>query len=536
MSAMPQIDLQLFGYPEIRVDGRPVSLPLRKALAALVHVAEAQAPVSRDAVATLLWPEAEEATARSRLRRLLHRMHQLLGIAIIASDRLSLGIAPGIELRVDIRAFEQACANGDFAEAALIYRADFLGSFAVEGCPDFDDWAFYRREALRSRFIHAIERLIEAKRIGGEYGEMIVHAQRFVAFDPLSETAHHHLISGYLLVGDGTAAQRHYESYAQLLRKELGVLPGPAIVALMDTPTSVPGAGTVPTSYANSDGVHIAFQVVGSGPPDIVFLPGFVTHVERMWGEPCARAFLTALSSIGRVLIFDRRGVGLSDRIGASPGVEATAKDIGTVMTAVGSRKAILIGSSEGGPGCIHFAATSPERVQGLILCGCLAKGSQASDYPFALTTAQFETWLRQLIGQWGGPAGMEVFAPSLAGNRAAESWWAGLLRSASSPGAVKGVLEAMRDMDVRSLLPRIVAPTLVLHRTGDRAVRIEAGRDLAASIGKARFVELPGNDHWIWVGDQSGVIEEIRRFIREVTQRESPTPKSVGVAHPKHR
>jgi pimeloyl-ACP methyl ester carboxylesterase len=184
-------------------------------------------------------------------------------------------------------------------------------------------------------------------------------------------------------------------------------------------------------------------------------------------------------------------------------------------MTAVGSRKAILIGSSEGGPGCVYFAATSPERVQGLVLCGCLAKGSQASDYPFALTTAQYEIWLRQLIGQWGGPAGMEVFAPSLARNRAAESWWAGLLRSASSPGAVKGVLEAMRDMDVRSLLPRIAVPTLVLHRTGDRAVRIEAGRHLAASIRNARFVELPGNDHWIWVGDQAGVIEEIRKYIQ---------------------
>jgi DNA-binding SARP family transcriptional activator/pimeloyl-ACP methyl ester carboxylesterase len=536
MSPMPQIDFQLFGYPEIHVDGRAVALPLRKALAALVYVAEAQTPVSRDAVATLLWPEADEATARSRLRRLLHRMHQLLGIAIVASDRLMLCIAPGIELRVDTQAFEQACTNGNFAEATRIYRADFLGTFAVEGCPDFDDWAFYRREALRSRFIHAIERLIEAMRLRGEHGEMIVHAQRFVAFDPLSETAHHHLISACRLAGDETAAQRHCESYALLLQKELGVLPGPAILALMNTPTPVAGATTVSTCYANSDGVHIAFQVIGSGPPDMVFLPGFVTHVERMWGEPCARAFLTALSSIGRVMIFDRRGVGLSDRIGATPGVEATAKDIGTVMTAVGSRKAILIGSSEGGPGCIHFAATSPERVQGLILCGCLAKGSQASDYPFALTTAQFETWLRQLIAQWGGPAGMDVFAPSLAGNRAAESWWAGLLRSASSPGAVKGVLEAMRDMDVRSLLPRIVAPTLVLHRTGDRAVRIEAGRDLAASISKARFVELPGNDHWIWVGDQVDVIEEIRTFIRTVAQGAGSAAKSVDLTHPKNR
>ena len=115
---MSQIDLQLFGYPEIRVDGRPVSLPLRKALAALTYVVEARAPVSRDAVATLLWPEADETTARSRLRRLLHRMHQHLGVSIVASDRISLCAAPGIELRVDTERFEQACQDGDFANAS----------------------------------------------------------------------------------------------------------------------------------------------------------------------------------------------------------------------------------------------------------------------------------------------------------------------------------------------------------------------------------------------------------------------------------
>ena len=374
---------------------------------------------------------------------------------------------------------------------------------------------FFRREALRSRFTLALERLIEAKRLCGEYGEMIVNAQRFVAADPLSETAHRHLISGYLLAGDPAAAQRQYQSCAQLLEQELGISPGPAIVSIITMPRPNFDAGAVSTCYASSDGVHVAFQVKGSGPPDIVFVPGFVTHIEKIWDEPSARTFLTALSQIGRLIIFDRRGVGLSDRIGAAPSVEATAKDIGTVMAEAGSRKAVLIGGSEGGPGCIYFAATAPDRVQGLILWGTLAKGSRTDDYPFALTRPKYEAWLRQLVGQWGGPAGIEVFAPSLKGNRQAESWWAGLLRSSSSPGAVKGVLAAMRDMDVRSLLPRIAVPTLVLHRTGDRAVRIEAGRHLAASIKKAKFVELPGADHWIWASDQARVIEEIRAHIQ---------------------
>jgi DNA-binding SARP family transcriptional activator/pimeloyl-ACP methyl ester carboxylesterase len=515
MSASPQIDLRLFGYPEIRAGGQLVSIQLRKALAALTYVAEARAPVSRDALATLLWPDAGETVAHARLRRLLHRMHEYLGSGIIAAGRSTISIAPDVQLRVDTQVFEKACSGGEFEKASHLYRADFLGSFSPEGCPDFDEWAFFRREALRSRLIHALERLIEADRLGGQYRELIVHASRFVAVDPLSETAHRHLIAGYLLAGDTAAAQRQYENCALLLQRELGVSPGPSITALMKAPEGFIDAGAVPTSYASSEGIHLAYQITGSGSPDIVFVPGFISHVERFWGEPYLRAFLTALSEIGRLILFDRRGVGLSDRVGEKPTVEATANDIGAVMTAAGSRKAVLIGASEGGPGCIRFAATSPERLRGLILCGSLAKGSWADDYPFALTTAQYDTWLRRLIGQWGGPAEIETFAPALAGDRLAEAWYADLLRSASSPGAVRGVLEAMRDVDVRNLLPRLAVPTLVLHRTGDRAVRIEAGRYLAASISQARLVELPGNDHWIWVGDQARTLEEIRAFIR---------------------
>jgi DNA-binding SARP family transcriptional activator/pimeloyl-ACP methyl ester carboxylesterase len=515
MDGTPQLDLQLFGYPEMRAGGRPVLLPLRRALAVLIYVAEAHAPVSREALASLLWPEADETAAHARLRRLLHRMHQHLGAGVIAADRSAVSIAPDLQLRVDTQAFEQACSEGEFEKASSLYRAAFLESFSIQGCPEFDEWAFFRREALRSRLIHALERLIDAHRLRGQYRELIIHASKFVAIDPLSETAHGHLIAGYLLAGDTAAAQHQYQSCALLLQRELGISPGPSITELMNAPERLIDAGAVPTSYVSNEGVHLAYQVTGRGQPDIVFVPGFVSHVERVWGEPYLKAFLTALSGIGRLIIFDRRGVGLSDRVGEKPTVEATAKDIGAVMAAAGSRNAILFGASEGGPGCICFAAKSPERLRGLILCGSLAKGSWAEDYPFALTLAQYEIWLRRLIAQWGGPAGIETFAPALAGNRLAEAWWADLLRSASSPGAVRGVLEAMRDVDVRSFLPRLRVPTLVLHRTGDRAVRVETGRHLAAAINKARFVELPGDDHWIWIGDQARALDEIRAFVR---------------------
>jgi pimeloyl-ACP methyl ester carboxylesterase len=220
---------------------------------------------------------------------------------------------------------------------------------------------------------------------------------------------------------------------------------------------------------------------------------------------------------MGRLVLLDRRGVGLSDRVGFSPSVEATAQDIHTVLDAAGSRRVVLFGASEGGPACIRFAADHPDRVAGLILFASLAKGSFAPDYPHALHADQYEAWLQQLVSAWGGPAGIETFAPSLAGDASARAWWAGLLRAASSPGAIKGVLEALRDTDVRHLLERIAVPTLVLHRRGDRAVRIGAGRHLAEHIPKARFIELDGADHFVFAGDQQAVLDRIGRFVGDI-------------------
>jgi pimeloyl-ACP methyl ester carboxylesterase len=152
--------------------------------------------------------------------------------------------------------------------------------------------------------------------------------------------------------------------------------------------------------------------------------------------------------------------------------------------------------------------------VAGLILFGSLAKGCWASDYPHALRASQYDAWQQQLVAEWGGPAGIETFGPSLSRDPQARAWWAGLLRAASSPGAIGAVLEAFRDTDVRHLLQHISVPTLVLHRRNDRAVRIGAGRDMAEQIIGAQFVELEGDDHWFFAGARQPVIEAIKEFI----------------------
>jgi len=511
---MTGFSLQTLGLPEIHGAEGPLRLNLRRGLALLVYLAEARgAAVARDVVGTLLWPESPRDTARARLRRLLHRIEQALGQPVFETDRTNVRWSAGIDLKVDSDLFESACDRGAFEEACSHYRGDFLAGFSLTDCPEFDEWAFYRREALRGRLMQALERLVQDKNAAGEHFAAAAHAGRLVALDPLSEVYGRHLIRSLLLAGDRSAAERHHSALTERLRDELGVAPEAATESLLALATTLPEA--VPTTlYVQGNGAHLAYQTYGSGELDILVMPGFVSHVERAWEHPTCRAFLVSLIALGRLIMFDRRGVGLSDRVGADPSVDVTAQDIGTVLRAARSRRVVLFGASEGGPACIKFAVEEPRLVAGLILFGSLAKGCWSPDHPHALRPGQYDAWRRQLIAEWGGSAGIETFGPSLARDPQARAWWAGLLRAASSPGGIRAVLKALRDTDVRQLLPRISVPTLVLHRRNDRAVRIEAGRDMASRIPGAHFVELDGSDHWFFAGAQQPVLEAIKRFV----------------------
>lgn len=512
---MTAFSLGTFGFPEVYADGRPIKLALRKGLALLVYLGEARGAVARETMATLLWPETPRETSLARLRRLLHRVELALGRSVFETDRTSLRWSSDVEVQLDSQLFEQACDRGAFEQACLIYRGDFLAGFAPEECPEFDDWAFFRREALRGRLVHALERLVQDKNAAGEHFAATVHAQRLVELDPLSEVYGRHLIRSLLLAGDRGAAERHHAALTQRLRDELGVAPEAETEALI-SPAAAPQAVPM-TRYVKGAGVHLAYQTYGSGPLDILVMPGFVSHVERAWEHPASRTFLASLMKLGRLVVFDRRGIGLSDRVGSAPGIDVTAEDIGTVLRAVNSRRVVLFGASECGPACVKFAADEPRRVAGLILFGALAKGCWSEDYPHALRASQYDAWSKHLVAQWGGPVGIETFAPSLAGDPKARAWWAGLLRAASSPGGISAVLEAFRDADVRHLLPGITVPTLVLHRRGDKAVRIAAGRDMASRIKGAEFVELDGNDHWFFAGDQRPLLEAIGEFMKRI-------------------
>jgi DNA-binding SARP family transcriptional activator/pimeloyl-ACP methyl ester carboxylesterase len=511
---MTRFSVRTLGFPEIRRDDRLCPLSLRKGLALLVYLAEAKGSVGRDVLATMFWPEDPEDVVRARLRRLLHRLQLALGDDALTTDRSTARWSSAVDLQLDSRLFEQACDRGEFEPACRLYLGDFLEGFSPGDCPQFDEWAFFRREALRGRAIQALERVVHDRNAAGDYAAAAAHAGRLVELDPLSEVYGRHLIRNLMLAGDRAAAERHLAALTQRLRDELDVAPEAETRALLNDGTRAPVEDAPPTRYVSGGGVHLAYQTYGAGRMDVLVLPGFVSHVERAWEEPRCRSFLSSLAGMGRLIMLDRRGVGLSDRVGSTPSVDATAQDIGTVLDAAGSRRAVLFGMSEGGPACIKFAADRRDRVAGVILFASLAKGSAAPDYPHALEARQYDTWLRQLVAVWGGPAGIETFAPSLSGDPQARAWWAGLLRAASSPGAMKGLLEALRDTDVRHLLGKISAPTLVLHRRDDRAVRVGAGRHLASHIAQAQFVELDGADHWAFAGDQKPVLASVKQFV----------------------
>jgi pimeloyl-ACP methyl ester carboxylesterase len=275
--------------------------------------------------------------------------------------------------------------------------------------------------------------------------------------------------------------------------------------------------------YARNGDVSIAHTVLGEGELDLVFLGGFVGHLEVMMESPLARRFAARLAGFARLILWDRREQGLSDRLGQPPTLEQGMDDLRAVMDAVGSDKAALFGISEGGPMSILFAASFPERVTHLILYGTYARMTQSDDYPIGVPRGRLESWLERTVSEWGGPAGIQVFAPSVSGDPEFAAWWAHLLRAGTSPRAALELMRMYLDLDVRPALPAITAPTLVIHRTGDRLVPVGYARELTRLIPSAALVELPGEDHLGFTGDQDAILDEVEEFVTGTRPQRAP-------------
>jgi pimeloyl-ACP methyl ester carboxylesterase len=270
------------------------------------------------------------------------------------------------------------------------------------------------------------------------------------------------------------------------------------------------------TQYARSGNLHIAYQVVGTGPRDLVYVPGWVSNVELAWEEPTLAQFLNRLASFSRLIVFDKRGTGLSDRVPPAelPPLEERMDDLRAVMDAAGSERATIFGASEGGNLSALFAASHPERTTGLALFGTFAKRVWSADYPWAPTVDERNRQFERAERAWGEPADFEHYVPSKVNDEAFMRRLGAYFRSAASPGAAVALLRMNTGIDIRHVLPSIHVPALVLNRTGDRSVNVAEGRWMAAQIPDARFVELPGEDHMPWVGDQDAILDEVQEFV----------------------
>ena len=291
------------------------------------------------------------------------------------------------------------------------------------------------------------------------------------------------------------------------------------------SPVSEPVTRRPETRYARSGDVNIAYQVMGEGTIDLVFVMGWVSHLEYFWTEPSFARFLTRLASFSRLILFDKRGTGLSDRVPLNelPTLEQRMDDVRAVMDAVGSERAALCGISEGGPMCSLFAATYPEKTIALVMIGTYAKRVWSPDYPWGPTPEERQKFYEEIQSDWGGPVGLEERAPSVAHDPQFSDWWSTYLRMGASPGAALALTRMNAEIDVRGVLPTIRVPALIIHRTGDICLKVEEGRYVAQNIPGAKFVELGGVDHLPFVGDQDEILYPVEEFLTGV--RHAPEP-----------
>jgi pimeloyl-ACP methyl ester carboxylesterase/class 3 adenylate cyclase len=279
-----------------------------------------------------------------------------------------------------------------------------------------------------------------------------------------------------------------------------------------------------PVQYASSGDVDIAYQVHGNGPFDVVWVAGSITHLDVMWEHPAYRRFCEQLASFSRLILFDKRGMGLSEhtRVGT---LEERMDDVRAVMDAVGSEKAALVGVSEGGPMSMLFAATYPDRTRALLLIGAEVKEEKTDDWPWGEgTKEEFDAWVAVLPERWGHALALDRFFPDDPDPEATRRWFARLQTSSMTPRDAIAFMSMAMEIDVRDVVPSVRVPTLIVHRVDDPICHVENGRFLAANIPDARYVELPGNLHIPWAGSGGDeIVEEIREFLTGVREAQDP-------------
>jgi pimeloyl-ACP methyl ester carboxylesterase len=542
MPADVEARVGLLGPLRLRVAGRDLGaldLGGRKTKQVLeVLLVHDGAPVAKDRIADLIWGEALPRDWPRTLEAYVSVLRKhLCGDRSLA--RRLLVTEPGAyrfgaeSADIDVRRFDDLVARAaaeapgdrrEMLEAALgLVRGPLLAD------EPYADWLEPTRRLYAERVMTAQLDCAEERLVGGDSRGALELARSVLDREPTRERAHRLVMLSYHANGEPDAARRAFDECRTEISRSLGVEPLPETTRVYDgivarepvlslLPAAVDaektGGPRGRTEYARSGAMAIAFQVIGSGPRDVVFIPGFVSHIEVCWELPSYARFLHRLAAHGRLILFDKRGTGMSDPADHQSSLEERIDDIRAVMDAAGSKAAALFGVSEGGPMSVLFAQRYPERVKGIVLFGTASRFFATADRPGAWTPEFYETYLAGIDSAWADGHGQELVNPSTAGDERLREWTARYLRLGASPRMARELLAMNADIDVTDLLPSLNVPTLVVHRRDERWVRPDNAQFLAERIPGARLALVDGVDHWPWMGETEPVLDAVDKFI----------------------
>jgi DNA-binding SARP family transcriptional activator/pimeloyl-ACP methyl ester carboxylesterase len=553
------MDFRILGPLEVRDGDRDV--PLRggkeRALLALLLV-NVNRTLALDRIVDSLWGEDVPETAQKMVQVHVSRLRKVLEPQTIRTRPPGYALVLRPE-QVDLHRFETSVgearealdagqarqAAGRFREALSLWRGPALAELTSE------PFAESERARLENLRMYALEGLLEAELESGHHRAAVGELEALIAEHPLRERLRwQHMLALYRS-GRHAEALTSYQTYRQTLSEELGIEPSaslrdlerqilrqdPALELQARAETHTSAAGSAATSvggappdevaYARSGDVRIAYQVVGDGPVDLVLVHGWVCTFQPGWEYPKVAGFYERLASMGRLILFDKRGTGLSDRVSPErlPDLETRMDDVRAVLDAVGSERAVLLGLSEGGAMSTLFAATHPERTAALILMGTFPREMQDTDYRWGVTEENLQRRLSLLDeDDWASAATRDWLgrvAPAILRDPETLAWYTSYVRRGASPGAARALRLMNTQIDVRNVLGTISVPTLVLHRAHE--TWREGSRYMGEHIPGALMVELAGHDHLPWEGDSPSLLEQIERFLASLREEVEP-------------
>jgi pimeloyl-ACP methyl ester carboxylesterase/DNA-binding SARP family transcriptional activator len=516
----PAAQLCLHAYPAVVVGSTVLPLTVKRSLALLALLADAGRKLGRQSLAERLWPDADAGTGRGRLRRLVHELNATAGRALVEGDGDALWLVDGVAS--DWQATQQAIAAAQRGELPRDAVGPLLADGAGELLAGFDldsdsfrDWLDARRHQHAAALLRALERAAEQAiaRRDGPLADAL--AARLLRLDPCSESGHAARMAACGQRGNEAGLETAYHDAATQLRRELGVRPSARLEsAYADAATQLRAQRpALAVQFADTGSGEVAFVAWGRGPQTIVIQWGLISNLEVALEEPRARAMLDALARRHRVVLFDRRGTGLSERLDVVPDAASAACDLNAVLDRLGVERAWLFGTSVGGTIAMDYALRHPERTAGLLLFGTSACGTWAPDWPWALRDEAFDDWIARLTDPALAGESLRRFAPSDADDPAMQAWFARLLRHAATRRSAVACLRAYQAMDLRGRLGALRVPTLVMQRRGDRIVPQAAARWLARAIPGAQLALMDGDDHFQWLGDAERVTDAVLRF-----------------------